>query len=186
MRWLSACYLGSIRECVLSIYLLCVGSRPATSGLYVSACFLSTYCALALGLLPRVNTWVRAFYLLIVHWLSACYLGSIRGCVLSIYLLCVGSRPATSGQYVSAYFLSTYCALALGLLPRVNTWVRAFYLLIVHWLSACYLGSIRGCVLSTYLLCIGSRPATSGQYVGACFLSTYCSLALGLLPRVYT
>ena len=186
VHWLSACYLGSIRECVLSIYLLCVGSRPATSGLYVSACFLSTYCALALGLLPRVNTWVRAFYLLIVHWLSACYLGSIRGCVLSIYLLCIGSRPATSGQYVGACFLSTYCALALGLLPRVNTWVRALYLLIVRWLSACYLGSIRGCVLSTYLLCIGSRPATSGLYVSACFLSTYCALALGLLPRVNT
>ena len=186
MRWLSACYLGSIRECVLSIYLLCVGSRPATSGLYVSACFLPTYCALALGLLPRVNTWGRAFYLLIVHWLSVCYLGSIRECVLSIYLLCIGSRPATSGLYVSACFLPTYCALALGLLPRVNTWVRAFYLLIVHWLSVCYLGSIRECVLSIYLLCIGFRPATSGQYVSACFLSTYCALGLGLLHRVYT
>ena len=186
MRWLSACYLGSIRGCVLSIYLLCVGSRPATSGLYVGACFLSTYCALALGLLPRVYTWVRAFYLLIVRWLSACYLGSIRGCVLSIYLLCVGSRPTTSGLYVGACFLSTYCALALGLLPRVYTWVRSFYLLIVRWLSACYLGSIRECVLSIYLLCVGSRPATSGLYVSACFLSTYCALALGLLPRVYT
>ena len=186
VHWLSACYLGTIRGCVLSIYLLCVGSLPATSVLYVGACFISTYCALALGLLPRVNTWVRAFYLLIVLWLSACFLGSIRGCVLSIYLLCIGSRPATSGQYVSACFLSTYCALALGLLPRVNTWVRAFYLLIVRCLSACYLGSIRGCVLSIYLLCISSRPATSGQYVGACFLSTYCALALGLLPRVYT